>query len=206
MRGNLTVEDRRRISDAIAAFETRTSGELVGVVAASSDDYAYIPILWAALSALILPAFHFAFGWPVGYFRIYELQMAVFAALSLGFNFSPLKMLLIPRNIKKTRAARLARQEFLTLGLHTTRNRAAVLIFVSLAEHYVEILADHGIHEKVTHERWDSIVRDVIGAAKKGRLAEGLLDAIGRCGDLLETHFPPEEGNRNELPNELIEI
>jgi putative membrane protein len=206
MKNNLSVQDRQQISAAIAAFENRTSGELVGVIARCSDDYLYIPILWAALIALILPAFYFTMHWPIDYFRVYELQLAVFASLALLFGVSPLKTKLIPQGVKKTRAARLARQEFLTLGLHTTTNRAAILIFVSLAEHYVEILADAGIHEKVAPSQWKYIVNDVIRSAKEGRLAEGLLNAIQCCGDLLETHFPPEEGDQNQLPNELIEL
>lgn len=206
MQNRLSDRDRQEISAAIAQFEKRTSGELVGVIASSSDDYLYIPILWAALAALILPAFHFTFDWPVNYFRVYELQMASFVILSLLFSLSPLKPILIPRKLKQTRAARLARQEFFRLGLHTTSNRAAVLIFVSLAEHYVEILADRGIDEKVHPDQWKDIVNRIVEAATKGRLREGFLNAIQSCGDLLVTHFPSGDDDQNQLPDELIEL
>lgn len=206
MKNNLSEHDKRRISTAIANFEKRTSGELVGIIANSSDDYSYIPILWAALTALILPAFYLTFAWPIEYFRVYEIQMAVFAALALLFSWVPIKFSLVPRKVKQTRAARLARQEFLTLGLHSTKNRAAVLIFVSLAEHYIEILADEGINKKVPIDHWEQIVTDMIIDARNGRLAEGFLHAIQRCGDTLETHFPPGQIEQNVLPNDLIEI
>src|SRR3546814_13777191 len=81
-----------------------------------------------------------------------------------------------------------------------------LLIFVSVAEHYVEILADQAINEKVAQEEWDSIVAAFVAAVKQGRVAEGFEQAVDACGALLAQHFPAAPGERNELPDRLIEI
>ena len=67
--------------------------------------------------------------------------------------------MLIPRSMQRTRAHRRAVEQFLVQNLHTTEGRTGVLIFVSVAERYAEILADHGIHAKVrrAHGRRSSI-------------------------------------------------
>src|SRR3546814_13520591 len=81
-----------------------------------------------------------------------------------------------------------------------------LLIFVSVAEHYVEILADQAINEKVAQEEWDSIVAAFVAAVKQGRVAEGFEQAVDACGALLAQHFPAAPGARNELPDRLIEL
>ncbi len=204
----LTDAEKEKISAAIREAEEQSSGELVAVIAESSDDYLYIPVLWAAVIALALPAFWALFhhGWEPFSSRLYLVQVLTFTGLALLFRWPPLKMKLIPKNVKYRRAAALARQEFLTLGLHGTANRAAIMIFVSVAEHYVEIIADRGIDEKVDSGEWQRIVDDFIRHVKNEQFAEGFLKAIYRCKALLVQHFPPGSGGENELPNHLIEL
>ena len=186
----------------------RSSGELVAIIAERSDEYLYIPILWAALIALALPGVWLLInhGWGVFDLRLYLIQVIAFAVLTLLFRWPPLKTWLIPKAVKHRRAAALARQEFLTLGLHSTHNRAAIMIFVSVFEHYVEIIADRGIDEKVEDGEWQHIVGDFIQQVKAHEFGEGFLGAIERCRALLETHYPPGSGGEDELPNHLIEL
>lgn len=204
----ITEQEKQAISAAIEGVENKTSGELVAIIAESSDDYLYIPLLWASLIALSLPGAWFLlnYGWSEFSQRLYEIQVLVFSLLALLFQWSPIKRWLIPGAIKRDRAAKLARQEFLTLRLHSTQNRAAILIFVSVAEHYVEILADQGIDEKVPQGTWDEIVQEFIHHVKQKRFAQGYQTAINRCGSILIQHFPQGEGEENKLPNHLIEL
>ena len=204
----LTEQEKQAISDAIEDVEKRTSGELVAIIADTSDDYLYIPLLWASLIALSLPGVWFLlnYGWGDFSQRLYEIQVLVFAVLALFFQWPPIKRWLIPGAVMQDRAAKLARQEFLTLGLHSTQNRAAILIFVSVAEHYVEVLVDKGIHEKVPEGTWDEIVQEFIRYVKQKHFAQGYQTAITRCGDVLIQHFPQEDSEENKLPNHLIEL
>ena len=91
-----------------------------------------------------------------------------------------------------------------TWNLHTTTGRTGVLIFVSIAEKRVEIIADSGIDAQVEKGIWQKIVDDFTADIGAGRAVEGFERAIGRIGELLAQHFPPRDIDPNELPDHLI--
>ena len=202
----LSEADKQRITEAIREAEMKTSGELVTVIAHAADAYLYIPMLWASLAALTLPAVIWLLPVNLPFPLLYSFQLATFLGLALLFRWPPLKMRLIPKAVKRRRAGRLAWEQFFAQNLHLTRQRTGVLLFVSVAEHYVEILADKGINDKVKQDAWDDIVADFIKRVKAKQVAEGFLSAINACGKLLAESFPRPEGDIDELPNRLIEI
>ena len=202
----LTDQDRQRIALAIAAAERRTSGELVTVIATAADDYRYIPLLWPALAALLLPAIVLTFWSEIAAWRLYLVQAVAFVVLAVIAHLPPVHLALVPEAVKRRRASRLAREQFFERGLHLTRARTGVLIFVSLAERHVEIIADEGINALVPPGTWDQAVADFVERVRGGRIAEGFLAAIGQVGDRLAEHFPRPPDDTDELPNRLIEI
>ncbi len=202
----LSEADKQRIAEAIRDAEMKTSGELVTVIARSADTYLYIPILWASIAALTLPAIVLLLTVDLQFPLLYVLQLATFMGLALLFRWNPLKMCLIPKAIKNRRAGRLAWEQFFAQNLHLTQQRTGVLLFVSVAERYVEIIADKGINDIVKRNAWDDIVADFTKRVKVGEITEGFLSAIGACGGLLAEKFPRPEGDIDELPNRLIEI
>jgi putative membrane protein len=199
----MTQAERARVSDAIAQSEKNTSGEIVAVVAADSDSYLFVPFLWAALAALLVPLpLIFYTWWPIQW--IYLVQLVLFAVLAIVLMVRPLRYALVPRAMKRARAHARAVDQFLVQNLHTTHGRTGVLIFVSIAERYAEILADAGIHKKVPQATWQAIVDDLTHKIGEGRAADGFIAAIERSGKLLAEHFPPGTRDPNELPNHLI--
>ncbi len=203
--GLISVADRSRISAAIAEAERQTSGEIVCVIAGESDSYYYAPYMWAALVALIVP-------WPPVYFTwwpvqwIYALQLLVFLALLAIMMPRSVRMRLVPRSVQRTRAHRRAVEQFLVQNLHTTDGRTGVLIFISVAERYAEVLADHGIHAKVAPGTWQGIVDRLTEKIGGDRTADGFVEAIDTVGKLLAEHYPPGSADPNELPDHLIVI
>lgn len=202
----ISDSDRLRIAEAIRKVESRTSGELVTVIAREADDYYYIPTLWAALSALLLPALVTLLSLQHTLLDGYSAQVALFFAAALLCRIPAIKYRLIPRAVKQQRAARLAREQFLQQNLHHTEGRTGVMLFVSVAEHYVEVIADKGINDAVPAGSWDWVVADFVARVKAGNIADGFISAVEACGEHLVHHFPVQEGDRNELPNHLIEI
>jgi putative membrane protein len=198
-----TGEDRLRIERAIAEAEARTSGEIVAVVAHQSDGYRYIALLWASLTALLVP-------WPLVALtewtvqEIYLAQLVVFAALALLFQWTPLRLALVPGPVKRARAHRRAVEQFLAQNLHTTAGRTGVLIFVSVAEHYAELIADRAVDAKAPEGAWRAIVDELTKKIGEGRAADGFVAAVAACGAILAEHFPPDSADRDELPNHLI--
>lgn len=199
----LSEDDEKRIGVAIAKAESHTSGEIVAVVTRESSSYLYAPFMWASLFALLVP-------WPLIYFtwvtvqKIYFVQLIVFFALLCLFLIRPVRYWLVPRSVKHGRAHRRAVEQFLAQDLHTTAGRTGVLIFVSVAERYAEILADTGIDKKVAKGTWKTIVDDLTALIGNDRPADGFVKAIEETGHHLAKHFPPGSRDANELPDHLI--
>jgi putative membrane protein len=195
--------DKRRIADAITEAERTTSGEIVAVIAPESASYLHVPFLWAALVALAVPwPFVFWTWWPIQH--IYLLQLAVFAALAAILMPMPMRLALVPRGVKHARAHRRAVEQFLAQNLHTTVGRTGVLIFVSVAERFAEVLADAAIHAKVPETAWQTIVSDLTDHIGKGQAGDGFVRAIAAVGEHLARHFPPDTHAPHALSNHLI--
>src|SRR5690606_33858426 len=127
----------------------------------------------------------------------------VLAAL---LSLPPIKPWVVPAAIEARQAHRLAVDQFLAHGLHMTEARTGVLIFVSLAERYAEVIADSGIAARVEQAAWDGLVARLVEAIRHGQLGDGLVTAIDTAGDLLARHFPAVPSDRDELANDLVII
>jgi putative membrane protein len=200
----ISEEDHAAIANAIDDAEKRTSGQLVCVLAHASSAYVHIPILWASALALVAP-------WPMIYLtpwsvqRIYLVQLVLFMVTGLVFSWTPLRLLLVPRAVRRARAHRAALEQFVLRGITRTKNRSGVLIFVSLAERYARIIADEGIAAKVPNAEWQAAIDALTDHMRDGRIAAGFTAAIERCGAVLAAHAPPD-GSPNELPDRLYVI
>jgi putative membrane protein len=199
----LPKDKRVAIEEAIARAEKKTSGEIVVVVARVSSRYYGIALMWAALASLTVPLPLILFtNWPVEY--IYLIQLAVFALGVALLQWEPLRFAVVPKSVKYARAHKRAVEEFLAQNLHTTKSRTGILIYISLAEHFAELIADHAIDKKVSQKTWDQIMHELTSHFSRGDRDKGLIIAIEACGKLLSKHFPPGSEDPNELPNHLI--
>jgi putative membrane protein len=192
-----------RVSAAIAAAERTTSGEIVAVVAAESSSYLHIPFMIAALAALVVPWPFIHFTWMTVHW-IWALQLVTFGVLVTVLLTRRIRYALVPSSTKRLAAHRRAVEQFLTQNLHTTEGRTGVLIFVSVAERYAEILADSGIHKKVPKQEWDSIVNTLTDHIGDGRAADGFVAAVEAVGERLARHFPVGSADPSKLPNHMI--
>lgn len=202
----ISEADRVRIEAAIEAAERHTAAEFITVIADTSDGYRYIPTLVAACVTFILSGLALLLPFDFGHTAFYAGQVVGFMALAVLFHWLPLKMRLVPRHVQEQRARLLAHEQFLDLGLSTTRARTGILLFVSVAERYVEIIADTGIRRHVDDGVWQTIVADFITAVRAGRIADGFVAAIEACTAAVATPFPWTPDDINELPNRLVEL
>ncbi|MCU1750552.1 TPM domain-containing protein [Pseudomonas sp. 6D_7.1_Bac1] len=199
----LSEYEQRQVAEAIARVERDTDAELVTVLAARADDYAYIPLLWASLLALIVPGIvHYVSGW-LNMHTLLLVQWASFIALCLVFRIPSITTHLIPRSVRHWRASNLARRQFLEQNLHHTVGSTGMLIIVCEAERYVEILVDEGISRRLDNKRWAPIVATFTRQVKQGQTLQGFVTCIEACGELLKVHVPVTHV-RNELPNRLV--
>ena len=201
----LSSQDRQRISAAIRAAEAKTSGEIVCVLARRSADSTALPILIAALAALALPWFLIALtALPVQ--QILWLQLALFLCLAVLLCLPRVRIALLPPATRRAVAHRVAMEQFVLRGVGRTKDRTGVLIFVSLAERYARIIADDGIAQRVAQSAWRGAVDALTAHMREGRIADGFVEAIGRCSDVLASHFPRADAERDELPDRIYLI
>ena len=199
----LTPEQQRQVEDAVTRAEQHTDAEIVTVLAPRADDYSYIPLLWASLIALVLPAVVHFLNIGLATYTLLMLQWASFVFLSLIFRIPAITTRLIPPRVRHWRASNLARRQFLEQKLHHTAGRTGVLIFVSEAERYVEILVDEGISRHLDDSDWGNIVSDFVRRVALGHTAEGFITCIDACAEVLAQHIPKTQA-RNQLPNRLV--
>ena len=90
------------------------------------------------------------------------------------------------------------------LGVWDTEGNNGVLIYVLMADHAVEIVADRAIAARVPQADWDAVCREMETHFKAGRFGEGSDAGIAGVGRLLARHFPGQGGDRNELSNQPV--
>ena len=92
------------------------------------------------------------------------------------------------------------------LRIWDTEHNNGVLIYLLLAEHAIEIVADRGLNARVSAAEWAALVQRMGGAFREGRFEDGLTLALGEVSALLVQHFPlaPGEVNPNELPDQPV--
>lgn len=199
----LTEAEQQQVAQAIARIESGTDAEIVTVLAARADDYTYISLLWAAVIALLVPGLlNYATSW-LGPHEFLLTQWGAFVVLALLFRVPAITSRLVPRHVRHWRAANLARRQFLEQNLHHTKGETGMLIFVSEAERYVEILVDRGISKCLPNATWEPIIALFTGHVRHGKTLQGFLESIDSCGALLAEHLPATS-TRNELPNRLV--
>jgi hypothetical protein len=121
-----------------------------------------------------------------------EIRFAVEAALDLH------------QLLRGLSARERAIEVFSLLRVWDTEDNNGVLIYLLLADHDVEIVADRGIHRRVGAEGWETICRDMETAFREGRFETGALAGIRAVSAHLERHYPSSAGRMDQLPNEPV--
>ena len=96
-----------------------------------------------------------------------------------------------------------AERTFERLGMTKTEHRHGVLLFIATEEQRFVILGDKGIDEKVPPGFWDDIAAKLTIRFRNGEFTDGIVEAILAAGDHLKTYFPHQEGDVDELPDEI---
>jgi putative membrane protein len=186
----LSEADRKRVRAAVEAARASTAAKFDFVVVPASDHYALYPIVWSAVLSIALTGAlslwrpHLTIGAGV------IVTAALFALLSFLLELWPMRMLLTPRNVKRAACSRMARHQFSAHLISRDTEHNGVMVFVSLAEHHLEIIAERDAHAAAPAGTWDRIVSDATGKMSRN-LADGLVGAVMACGAVLAKAFPP---------------
>ncbi|MES2201689.1 MAG: hypothetical protein V4498_05510 [candidate division FCPU426 bacterium] len=201
--------DAETIRAAVQEAERRTKGEFVVVLARRSSGVAHVPFVAAlfVFSALVLLVFgaapHDSFA-PLSRDLILAALASAVAGLGLG-RLERVQRVCIPKQDRQLLVDRRARLEFFKNRLEKTSGATGVLIFLSLMERQVLVLADKSIASKVGDKEWQGVVDAIVNGVKAGDLGKGLVEGVGRCSAVVERHFPRKGGlKKNQLSDHLI--
>lgn len=207
-------EDRRRIRTAVSRAEDRTSGEIVPFVVLRSDDYEVATwrgaaggLLVAAAAAMLVFRFYDGWGWGwlhQGWGSALWMLAAGLAGGALTRLVPPVRRLVAGADEMTDRVHDRALEAFVDEEVFDTRDRTGILLFVSLLEHRIEVIGDAGINARVDSDAWVEVVARLRRGVRSGRLADGFVDAIELCADLLEEKgVDVQPGDENELSDSV---
>jgi len=185
-----TPAEHQRIDAAMASIKSDTAADLCVVVTPASDRYRLYPITWAAIGAFLLGALISLFRPQTTSRTMIVIQLWFLTVMTLLLEWLPLRLRIIPTRIKHAHAWQLAHREFNAHTIANPNQPHRILLFVSLGERYVEIIADHETHALAPDGTWTKIVDEFLAAVKSGHVADGVLAAIASCGAILKTHHP----------------
>lgn len=203
----LSAEELRTLADAVTAAEKKTSGELRLMIVDRSSAAPHAFILLSALISSLGLASLWVFRYSVLLHEHAGWSFAVVMLLSVGLGWVLARIPFVQRGLTFDRAEQVlarAEIEFYREGLTGTAGATGILIFLSLFERQAVVLGDRAIAEKLKPDTWRDVVDKVIEGAKSGQWLARLEEAIGMCGNILNTHFPIRAGDKNELPNHVI--
>ena len=112
---------------------------------------------------------------------------------------------LIQRGKLKSDPLVAAQKKFQRLGMHKTRERNAVLIFVAPRVHKFAVVGDHAIHERCGDELWQRVVKRMRTHFQNEKFSDALVEAVNDIGTVLARQFPKTVRDTNELPDDVIE-
>ncbi|RXK57383.1 TPM domain-containing protein [Lacibacter luteus] len=97
-----------------------------------------------------------------------------------------------------------AAEVFFGLQMQKTEDRNGVLLYIAMKDHQLAVFGDQGIHEKVGSAFWNEEVKKMIASFSKQHYADGIVQIVTEIGNALVHHFPYENEDRNELPDDIV--
>jgi putative membrane protein len=202
----LSDAEIEKIKQAVAQAEKYTTGEIVPALVPASDHYAWVHGAWAVIGWVIVSAsvwgISFASPWAHSVKEILIWQMLGILFGYLIAYVPTFKRFLVSEKIRKHYVSRQSLACFMEAGLHETHDRTGVLIYLSVFEKQVKILADKGINEKVPAGFWQSQVDSIVSGIHSRNEADVLCKVIEGIGKKLSEYYPAKEGtHNNEISN-----
>lgn len=211
LKSRFSNQDLDLIKAAVREAESKISGEIVPVFVEKSGHYIIANYRGAMILASIVFAAIVFFDRYVPAFAIYD-PLIIFVLVALAGVFGGLithyvdvvkRQLLSQFHLDQSTKKR-AESAFLDEEVFNTRHRTGIMIFVSFFEHEVIVMADRGISKVVDQKEWDKMVGNLIDNIRKGKVTDGLVAAVNRCGEiLLEKGFQKTSDDVNELRDDL---
>ena len=133
-------------------------------------------------------------------------RVPVALIVALVVSLPKVRRVMTPRFLKRHRVRQLARHHFVASGARLSHAEPHILIYASLQDRQVELVAHDAIHKAVGEGPWNAAVAAVTEGMKQAKPADGFVNAIKICGDALAAHFPSSGPAKNQLSNDILEV
>lgn len=213
----LSDEQKNIIEQAIAEAEQSTCAELMGAVATESGRYdrtesifgIFIALIFLGIAEYLKTTVFTAGSWETGGGIPFSWQaVLVVVGFVVGSGLStylfPIRRILVPEQEMEEEVRRAASHVFALAKVSSTRSRGGVLVYVSLFERKVVILADSGSLKILGQEGIDKLRDVAVEHLKKGEKVETFSETIKQAAEMLKDKLPPGEENPDELSNKLL--
>ncbi len=207
----LTQEEQDQVTAVVKEAEQTTSGEIVPMIVSRSHDYpmaAALAVVCVGLPlSLLLTALIGSLLWigPENLWLFLAIFSGCFAVLyPLAYRSDTIKRFFLNETLADFEVREAALAAFYSEGLYKTRESNGILLFVSVLEHKVWILADAGINDRIDKAVWENIVADITRGIKAGRRCEAICEAVRRIGSVLRAQFPYQKSDTDELHNLIV--
>jgi len=190
---------REALSTCVKEIETRTDAELVLVIRARSGSYRQADYLFAALLAvaglifLLFSPFNFHPTWV-----LIDVVLLFVLGTFLSSRSNTIRRLLTSKMVRAGAVRTSASAMFYEAGIANTHNETGILVYLSLLERRLEVLADRGVLKAVPSLEWNEQLFELHEAGRRGD-AKLLEDALHALSGLLAKHLPARGENPNEL-------
>lgn len=195
---------KNKLGKTIADIEKSSNTEIVLVVKEVSGDYNDAYLIFGSLLSLI--CFSLLMFLPVvfGDYLIYAgTIITFFIGMILAFFIKPLAKLFIKKDRMNRNVEIMARAHFQKGGIYHTLKKTGMLIYVSLFEQQVFIIADKGIESSIPLDEFKNIKNSFNKAFDKNNISEELLNKIASLKTIFSEYIPPIPDDINELADDM---
>jgi putative membrane protein len=192
---------REALTNCVKKLETSTDAELVLVVRARSGSYRHADYLFGALLAfagllfLLFSPFDFHQYWVA-----IDVALLFLLGTFVASRSNMLRRLLTSEKFREEAVRTSAAAMFYEAGIANTNAEMGLLIYLSILERRLELIADRGILKGVNALEWNQILFDLHQTGRKPE-PQTLLAGLDNLGALLRNYLPATGENPNELPD-----
>jgi putative membrane protein len=202
----LSESDKKRIQDAVKEVEKTTSGEIVPMIASTSYTYPVSNFIGSFTFALIIALLTVFILKNENLWFFLSVFMPAFIIMYVIIKYClPVKKLFISDKEINEEVEEAAINQFFRHQLYKTKDQTGVLIYISIFERKVWVLADSGINNKVDTSVWQEVVNIIVSGIKEKKQGEAIPQAIEKVGQILCTNFPCKSDDTDELSNLIVE-
>ena len=182
---NVTKKGLENIEKSVVKAEHKTNAEIVPMIVKESS-YSYkveiLLLFLVTLLSIALMPMHFSI-----------LVILAYVVISRRL-----------KSMRKTMTHQRAISEFYESNIHQTKDSTGVLLFMSLKEKQIEVVADQKVDIHVDSETWDHVVSVMINEMKKNNLEQAFVKGIDSLGETLNIICPGTHDDTDEIKNHLI--